>query len=315
MARPSGTGGRTPAAGPETSGARRTEADITRLRFSPTLLAVVLALAGAATYGLASALQYRETIDIAGAQAPGGNLIGSLLHRPWWLAGALATAIGAGLHVMALAYGSLAVVQPLDITSLVFALMISAALRRDSIPATHLLAAISIVVGIVIVFASLEVHRDAPHISGTHALWLLGAVVALVLAFVIGALLLVRRPRAFAFAAAAAVSYGAAAALIHVVARQPNGLRHGDALLVMILLGAGVLAVAGLAISQHAFEAGALSASLPMLTIGNPLVAIGLGAIALHEPVRITAGRGLMLLPACAMTGVGVLVLSRERPR
>src|SRR5579875_3380050 len=62
------------------------------------------------------------------------RLLGHLLTRPAWVAGLVAAAIGLVLHVLALAHGQLAVVQPLLISGVLFALPVSALLegRRPS---------------------------------------------------------------------------------------------------------------------------------------------------------------------------------------
>ncbi|MFD0885881.1 hypothetical protein ACFQ08_15130, partial [Streptosporangium algeriense] len=80
------------------------------------VLAVGLALLGSLFFALGAALQQHEA---AGAERPA---IGRLFRRPRWLLGGLSIAVGTGLHVLALRYGPLTLVQPMGVASLLFAL-------------------------------------------------------------------------------------------------------------------------------------------------------------------------------------------------
>src|SRR5207245_1682398 len=63
-------------------------------------------------------------------QARGLSLIGRLLRRPIWLAGAAADVAGYAAEAAALAFGSILVVQPILATTLLFAIPLSAALSK-----------------------------------------------------------------------------------------------------------------------------------------------------------------------------------------
>ena len=78
------------------------------------MLAITLALAAALLYALGSALQQRVAVDHASTL--------TLIRRPTWLAGIAADGLGYAAQAAALAVGRLAVVQPLLVSSLVFAL-------------------------------------------------------------------------------------------------------------------------------------------------------------------------------------------------
>src|SRR6478752_2055657 len=89
-----------------------------------TVLAAGLALLGSLFFALGAALQQFEAASAAPAT------LRRLVRRPRWLLGGLAIAAGTALHVVALKYGPLTVVQPMGVASLLFALPCAAALRR-----------------------------------------------------------------------------------------------------------------------------------------------------------------------------------------
>ena len=87
------------------------------------LIAIGVALSSAVCYAIAAVLQQREASrhDIHGLK-----LILSLLRRPrWWMA-VTSTLAGASLHVVALKFGPLTLVQPLGVSALVMALPLGA---------------------------------------------------------------------------------------------------------------------------------------------------------------------------------------------
>ncbi|MFO7253198.1 MAG: hypothetical protein DIU60_020860, partial [Actinomycetes bacterium] len=83
-----------------------------------TWLGVSIALLGALGYALGAALQQYEAV------ADGATL--KLVRRPrWWIGGAIGFA-GAALHAVALSFAPLIVVQPVSVTTLVFAVPVAA---------------------------------------------------------------------------------------------------------------------------------------------------------------------------------------------
>ena len=86
-------------------------------------IVVGLCLLGSLCYGLSSILEQREA-----AAAPAGKslrigLLTHLVQRPRWLLGNLAGIVGFALQLVALRHGSLALVQPIFVSGLVFALV------------------------------------------------------------------------------------------------------------------------------------------------------------------------------------------------
>ena len=94
------------------------------------MIAVLLALAAAAVFGTATALQHRAASGVTRAEVAEGRLLARLLQRPSWLLGIVLSGVAFVLHVAALHAGPLSLVQPIVVTTTVFAVFIRSALER-----------------------------------------------------------------------------------------------------------------------------------------------------------------------------------------
>ena len=106
------------------------------------LLSVVLALASALAFAAATAGQQRAAAESSDADARARRFVGQLLQNPRWIAATLGNAVGYGLQAAALGVGSVVVVQPILVTSLLFALPLSARLARQRMTSTAVVSAL-----------------------------------------------------------------------------------------------------------------------------------------------------------------------------
>ena len=97
------------------------------------LLTTITALLAAALFGVSTALQHRSAGLVsdgsAGNERLGGFMARTLRH-PFWIVGAIADIGGFALHALALHLGPLTVVQPLLVSSIVFAVIVRQLLER-----------------------------------------------------------------------------------------------------------------------------------------------------------------------------------------
>ena len=99
-----------------------------------TVIAVSLAVTGAAVFGLASVLEQQSTKQVPHRPALSPRLLLDLLRRPLFVAALGVNVLGSVLQILALHFGSLTVVQPLLVLSLLFAVAIAAATIRHRPP-------------------------------------------------------------------------------------------------------------------------------------------------------------------------------------
>ncbi len=265
-----------------------------------TVLAAGLALLGSLFFALGAALQQFEAASTSRAG------LGYLARRPRWLLGGLAIAGGTALHVVALKYGPLTLVQPMGVASLLFALPCAAALQRRRPRPGELASAAVIAIGLIGLVLVVPEHGGNPHLGTGEAVALLaGAATA---ALVLWTLARRASPaaRACLLATGAGVLYGATATLTRV-------LVDGD-WEPWFLFAVPMPAVIALALLQRAYAVGHFGVAFAALQVADPLTAVAFGALLLGEPLPTGAASTLTALAAAALTAAGTVALARTTP-
>ena len=273
--------------------------------------AVVLSLGSALLYAVASVLQHSAAVTIAEDRSLRPRLLLDLLHRPRWLLGNAADVGAVGLQFLALRRGSLLLVQTVLVAGLLFAIPLGAALLRQRLRRADWLGTVLSVFGLAVFVA---VARPSPGAGEASAgAWVLTLTIcgSAVLLLVVRAPKRLGAGRATSLGAACGVLFGLDAALLkasgHLLDR---GLGQALASWEPYVLAA--LAAYGFLLAQSAFQAGPLAASLPVLTIADPLVAAAIGGIAFHERIASSpTAIGVELAAVIAMVA-GVLTLARS---
>lgn len=254
------------------------------------LAAILCALVAALLFAVAAVAQQRA----AAAVPEGASLLGSLVRNPRWWAAIIGDAGGYGMQVAALALGPVLLVQPILVSALVFALPLSARLNGRRVSARTwgmALALVAALAGFLIIGDPTEGNPTAPL---SDWLWPLVILLGLIAIAVLAGLRSDPARRALLFGAAGGSLYGLAAALTACVAGQFS--RGFLPLLVnwqtLALVAAGLV---GLYLQQQAFHVGPLAASLPAVTITEPLAAAFLGLTVLDERLR-TSGFGIIAI-------------------
>ena len=106
---------------------------------------IALALVAALLFALGTVLQQKAGLDEpTDTDAPGGTsgLLLQMARRPVWLAGIAADALGFVAQAVALTIGRLAVVQPLLVSSVVFALPLGVKLTGQTVRRIDIAAAL-----------------------------------------------------------------------------------------------------------------------------------------------------------------------------
>jgi hypothetical protein len=178
------------------------------------------------------------------------------------------------LHAFALHVGALAVVQPLLVLGVLFALPLQRRLHRERIRRVELLWALALVAGLLAVGAAAVCVLVARGRQSATAAALLGVATGI------------------AFAGTATLIK----ACTNVLAHSPVALLTSWQLYTLLATGA-----VGLLLNQLSFQAGPLSASLPAITVVNPLLAVLLGVTVYaenlrHTPWAITTEAGFLVL-------------------
>lgn len=272
---------------------------------------VGLSLAAAFLYALTSFLQHQSASQVESERSMRPSLLVELLRRPRWL---LSNAVDGGaylLQFLALRAGSLLVVQTLLVFGLAFTLPLAAAEQCTKPRLQDWAATAAIVAGLALFLAVTGPDVGAGEASAEGWLFVVGVVAVLMAALMVAAPSRPGRRRAAALGAACGVLYGFTAALGKACGHLlDHGLVHALASWEPYALGA--LGLFGVLLAQSAFQAGPLEASLPLLTIADPIVASFIGVAAFHERLAAGGWHGVAAVVALVLLLAGVASLSRS---
>jgi drug/metabolite transporter (DMT)-like permease len=238
-----------------------------------------------------------------------------LLRSPLWLAGWAVNLVGFMAQAVALHLGSVAVVQPLLVTQLLFALPLAAAWNHRRLTHWDWLAATAVCGGLAVFLAVRGIaplDADPDRWRAFLAIVSAAGLVCLLVAAAAG-----RPPsqHAFLIATAAGVCFAISAVLIKLTATD--------------LVDRGVVATAldwpgyvlaastatGLLLEQGAFATGSLPTAISAMTITNTLVSYTVGVLAFHAAVPTSPGALAALAGAGALICIGVIGLAQCQQR
>jgi drug/metabolite transporter (DMT)-like permease len=266
------------------------------------VLCVAIALLGALAFAVATVAQHRAAGRSSDEAARGRHFLRQLLGRPQWWAGTLGNGGGYVLQATALGFGPLLVVAPIMVTSLLFALPLGARLTQRPLPRSAWKWGVVLVASLAVFLVLGHPTRGASR--ATPGGWLLAAGIALPV--IVGCILVANsrsgRSRPTLLAVVVGVLAGVLAVLTKsVVNAIPLGVGHLLATPETYAL--VVVGLAGVYIQQLAFQAGELRASLPVMTVLEPMVGACLGVTMLHEQLDVT-GLGIagLAVATIAMT-------------
>ncbi|MBV2363203.1 DMT family transporter [Streptomonospora nanhaiensis] len=274
---------------------------------------ILIALAGAFCMALGSALQERDAV-----RAPGHSVarFGFLLHlaqRPRWLLGTLGAGAGVVLHLVALSGAPLTIIQPIGVTGLIFAIVLSAVFNRRRVRPGQIVAGGAVMVGLAGLLLLFPHTAQTPHMATGTALALAGSVAAVGCAAYAAAHWLPPALRVLLLAAVGGVALGTTSALARVVAA--NAVVDATAVLSWLTVLCVAVAVFGGLFQQNAYRTGHFAAAYATLLVVDPITGAGIGALLLGEglpatPLDQALAAGSALL---AIAGTVALAVARNR--
>ncbi|MGW1913522.1 DMT family transporter [Streptomyces sp. NPDC002076] len=272
---------------------------------SALALSVLLSFASALAYAAGAIVQEQVAVS-----SPGSAYLP--LRRPGWWGSLALNGLGGVLHVVALAYGPLSLVQPLGALTIVFALPMAALFVGRRAGATAWRGAVMATVGLAGLLAlvgSSDGHSLDTAQRVAVALVSGGAVVALMCAGRAAH----RHPavRSVLLATASGIAFGMSSVFTKTVAVDwTHGIDLDDLPSLAVI---ALFAVAGVLVSQASYRGGGLAAPLATLTVVNPVLAAAVGILMFGETFR-HGGAGSALAVTCGVVAAGGLImLTTER--
>jgi hypothetical protein len=272
--------------------------------------AVLLALGAALVSAIGSVIRQRSAHEIVDKPVGAWELFRlSLRDTRWWL-GAVAAVANYALQAAALSLGSVMLVTALQVTVLLFALPINARITHQGVTAWEWFWAAALAVAVAVIVGVGNPTSDQQR--APLETWVVVALVmgpALVLC-VLGARIWSGAVAAGLLALVAGSSLALFAVLTKGVVEAGEG-GVGALLRAPELYAWLAVALAGMVFQQASFRAGALTASLPTMTLAKPVVGWILGITVLSEDLRVDNEKLFVLVAAVIVMVVSTVALAR----
>ena len=252
-------------------------------------VSVVSALAAGCTFAVGSVLQQSAARQAPLSVSMSWRLLVDLAHRRTWLLGIGCDVLSFAMQALALAFGPLALVQPLLVTGILFAVPLAVRRRGRRLGPREWAGTVSVGAGLAAFLAAATPTDGVPTTTWNRWILVLIAVGGLMAAGILVGGALSGALRASAYGLSAGAAFGLLAALT-------KASTH------LLSEGAGVfftswqpysmaaVAVAGAIVQQSAFQAGSLPASVPIMDAVEPTVAVLIGVFAFSEHVATSIG-------------------------
>ncbi|MBM2621619.1 DMT family transporter [Actinoplanes sp. LDG1-06] len=228
----------------------------------------------------------------------------ALLRDPRWWLGMGANGAGAVLHVVALRYGSLTLVQALGALTLVAAVPLAAAVGRRRVTRAELVGTALTTGALVALLVVTGSSSQALTVRESAGVFLAAAAV-------MGWAALQPRLPGLGAAAVGGLGFGVASALTQAVTLR---LGAGLASIVAGVAAVLVLNVAAVWFTQRSYRVG-LAAPLAVGTVANPVAAAVIGVVLLGQSFQGGATGVVVALASVVVLTAGVVTLAREQAR
>jgi hypothetical protein len=274
-------------------------------------VAELLALSAAFLFALAATLQQKGALGMGDVSLRKPGSFVRLAKQTWWLLGTAALLGGYVFQAVALDHGRLAVIQPLLVATIVFALPLGYLLTHQNVDRAQIVSAGLVVLGLTlftVVGDAASGNDDAPSWE-----W---AVVMVALAIVSGVLIATGGRGSLARKAG---YYGACAGLLFGLSAslwKPTGesLASGGIGAMLSNWEFWAFAVAGILaflVQQVSLATGRLAPSVAMTSVLNPLVGIFIGTLLLEERLADPAWHKVVAYAGLALALVAAVSITR----
>jgi hypothetical protein len=276
-------------------------------------LATALALLAAFFFAVATVCEEKGAMEEPQSEALRPGFLVRLMHKPVWLVGLGADALGYATQAAALGVGRLVSVQPLLVASVVFALPLGAKFTHQHIGRREILGAAAVCAGLVVFrFVATPYGGQA---DATAAAWVIGVAVigGLAALCVLASFRRSRGVRATLLGIAAGMILGGIVAALTkaTVDLFDEGIESvlGD-WHIYALAGA---ALTGFLLFQASLQTGALAPAMTSETVLEALAGVAVGMFVLNERLDQSWAETIVSLLGLALVVVGLLALARCR--
>jgi drug/metabolite transporter (DMT)-like permease len=274
-------------------------------------MAATLALFAAFLFALAATLQQKGALNLPTISLADPMSVVRLVGEKTWLIGTLALFTGYLFQAGALDRGRLSIIQPLLVTTVVFALPLGYFLTRQHVGRREVVGAAVIIIGL-----GLFVYFGDPaggNENASNSQWaitiaLLSVLSVLLLVFARGGLSV----KAAVYGTVAGILFGLSSALTkptldYLHESVGTMLSHWECYALAV---AGVL---GFVLQQVSLGTGRLAPSVATVSVANPIVGILIGILLLDERLSRPGWHILLAVIGLGLALVGAVVISLAR--
>jgi drug/metabolite transporter (DMT)-like permease len=276
-------------------------------------VAEVLALVAALLFAVAATFQQKGALTL-GVSPDSLRSFARLLGSSWWLFGSIALLGGYVVQAVALDHGRLAIIQPLLVTTVVFALPLGYWFTQQQVGQREVIGAAIVVCGLALfaIFGSPSSgNDDAPNDEWAIAL----TFIALVCGFLF---VLARRTegsrQAALYGIVSGILFGTSACLV-----KPTVETLDDGITAVLssweFYAMAISGIAAFALQQVSLSSGFLATSVATVSTANPIVSVAIGVLLFEERLSrpvwhvVVALAGLVF----ALAGAALIAIARER--
>lgn len=269
----------------------------------------VLALIAAFLFALAATLQQKGALGLPGVSLSDPSSLVRLAKQGAWLLGTVALLIAYAVQAVALDNGQLAIVQPLLVTTVVFALPLGYVLTGQQVGRREIVGALVVIVGLATfaIFGDPASGRsDAPTADWAIAIIIIGAVSGFLLVLAARG---VGARRAAYYGVVSGALFGLSACLVKPTL-QALHVSIGEVLTSWEFYGMAVSGLVAFVLQQVSLGIGFLATSVATVSVTNPIVSVTIGALILDERLSRPAWHVVVAVAGVALAMVGAVVIS-----
>ena len=279
-------------------------------------VAAVLALLAAVSFALAATLWQKAALSLEGVSFRHPTSFLVLLTRWIWLLGLVAQVLGVVLQAAALDRGRVSIIQPLLVTTVVWALPLGYFLTRQTIGRREVLGAAIIVSGLALFASFGDPAAGLDNAPGSDWVASILVIVTACLALLLFANRGTLSTRAALLGTIAGLLYGLSATLMKPVVEDLHADRLGGVLAgwePWVWAAAGII---GFLFQQLSLSTGRLVPSVATVSVANPVVSVLLGALVLQERLdKNPSWHAVVAVGALCLALFGAVVISSAREK
>ena len=274
-------------------------------RVSPGLLALIAAF----LFALAATLQQKGALGLPGVSLADPSSLVSLAKQRAWLLGTVCLLFAYAVQAVALDDGKLAIVQPLLVTTVVFALPLGYWLTGQQVSRRQALGAVVVIVGLAVfaVFGDPAAgNSNAPADEWAIAIVIIGALSGVLL-------VLASRNDGVKRAAYYGIVSGALFGLSACLVKPTLSALHesvGAVLSSWEFYGMAVAGIIAFVLQQVSLGVGFLATWVSAVSVTNPIVSVTLGALILDERLSRPGWHVVLAVAGIAVAMAGAVVVS-----